>query len=393
MRTQVAIIGAGPAGLVLSLLLQREGSETVVLERRDRAHLETRPRAGGLEPGTVERLDDLGVTARLHRESMRHTHTNLRFGGCTHTISFEELTGRAMTLYPQQELVKDLIVSRLDGGGEVLFEVDEVRLHDIATGAPSVRFRHDGRDVELRCDVIAGCDGFHGVSRAAIPAGVLTAYEHLYPFGWLGIVAQAPPSAESSVYCYHERGFALATMRTPRVSRHYLQVDAADPIAEWPDDRIWEELAARTATGDGEQWHLNEGPITTKAITPMRGFVVEPMQYGRLFLAGDAAHIVPPTGAKGLNLAVLDAWTMGEALVSWYGTGSDELLEAYSATCLRRVWRRQEFSIYMTELLHRVDSDQPEFRHRLQLSRLEYVLGSRAASLSLAENYVGFDSV
>jgi p-hydroxybenzoate 3-monooxygenase len=392
LRTQVAIIGAGPAGLVLSLLLQRDGIETLVLERRDRAYIETRPRAGGLEPGTVARLDDLGVAGRLHRESMRHTHTNLRFGGGTHAISFEELTGRTMTLYPQQELVKDLVAKRIADGGEIHFEVDAVALHGIAGDAPSVTFRHDGRDHEVRCDFIAGCDGFHGVSRRAIPPGALRTYEHVYPFGWLGIVAEAPPSAESSVYCYHERGFALATMRTPRISRHYLQVDASDPIEDWPDDRIWEELATRTATTNGEPWHLNTGPITTKAITPMRGFVAEPMQHGRLFLAGDAAHIVPPTGAKGLNLAVADAWTLGEALLSWYAGHGDERLEAYSSTCLRRVWRRQEFSVYMTELLHLIDSDQPEFRHRLQLSRLEYVLQSRAASLSLAENYVGFDA-
>jgi p-hydroxybenzoate 3-monooxygenase len=390
LRTQVGIIGAGPAGLVLALLLHREGIDTVVLERRDREYIQTRPRAGGLEPGTVERLEDLGVTERLRRDAMRHTHTNLRFGGRTHQISFTELTGKEMTLYPQQELVRDLVTRYIEDGGDVRFEVENVTLDGIASDRPQLRFRHDARIADLECDVIAGCDGFHGVSRAAIPDGVLTAYEHLYPFGWLGIVAEAPPAADTSVYCYHERGFALATMRTPARSRHYLQVDGADDISAWPDERIWEELNARTAT-DGEPWHVNEGEITAKAITPMRSFVVEPMQHGRLFLAGDAAHIVPPTGAKGLNLAVADAWTLGQALLSWYrGSGSD-LLDAYSSTCLRRVWRRQEFSIYMTELLHRMDSDQPAFRHRLALSRLEYLLGSRAASTSLAENYVGFD--
>jgi p-hydroxybenzoate 3-monooxygenase len=288
-----------------------------------------------------------------------------------------------MTLYPQQELVKDLIAAHLADGGDILFEAQDATLHDFESPRPFVRFRHAGRCIELSCDLIAGCDGFHGVSRTAIPASALTTYRHEYPFGWLGILAQAPPSDETAVYTYHPRGFAMATMRSPVLSRHYLQVDLSDPVERWSDDRIWSELAARLATD--EDWTLNQGPIVQKAVTPMRSFVTEPMQHGRLYLAGVAAHIVPPTGAIG------DAWKLGEALVEWYAGGRRSLLDSYTRDCMRQVWRRQEFSIYMTELLHVLGSDQPEFRHRLQLSRLTYVVASEAASRSLAENYVGFD--
>jgi p-hydroxybenzoate 3-monooxygenase len=388
MRTQVAILGAGPAGLVLARRLARERIDCVVIERRDRAYVEQRVRAGGLEAGTVDLLTELGVGQGVRERGMVHEGTKLRFDGRTHRISFVELTGKRLTVYPQQELVKDMIAVRLAQDGEILFEAESATLHDVESARPSVRFRHAGRSVELSCEVIAGCDGFHGVSRTAMPAS-MKIYRYDYPFGWLGILAEAPPSDDTAVYAYHQRGFAMATMRSPVLSRHYLQVDLSDPLADWSDDRIWSELTARLATE--EDWTLNEGPIVQKAISPLRSFVSDPMQHGQLYLAGDAAHIVPPTGAKGMNLAIGDAWRLGEALVESYGRRSGALLESYTRDCMRQVWRRQEFSIYMTELLHVLSSDQPEFRHRLQLSRLTYVVASEAASRSLAENYVGFD--
>jgi p-hydroxybenzoate 3-monooxygenase len=376
MRTRVAVVGAGPAGLVLARRLARDGIDCVVIERRDRAYVEQRVRAGGLEAGTVDLLTELGVGQGVRERGMVHEGTKLRFEGRTHRISFVELTGKRLTLYPQQELVRDMIAVRLAQDGEILFEAEDATLHDVESERPSVRFRHAGRSVELSCDVIAGCDGFHGVSRTAMPASTKI-YRHDYPFGWLGILAEAPPSDDTAVYGYHQRGFAMATMRSPVLSRHYLQVDLSDSLADWSDDRIWSELTARLATD--EDWTLNEGPIVQKAISPLRSFV------------SDAAHIVPPTGAKGMNLAIGDAWRLGEALARAYGRRGRARLESYTQDCMRQVWRRQEFSIYMTELLHVLSSDQPEFRHRLQLSRLTYLVASEAASRSLAENYVGFD--
>jgi p-hydroxybenzoate 3-monooxygenase len=386
VRTQVAIVGAGPAGLVLSHLLQREGIESVVLEDRDRAYVEHRVRAGVLEQGTVELLDRLGLADRLHREGIIHHGIELRFAGQGHRIPLSELTGgRAITIYGQQEVVKDLIRGRLEAAGQILFEVADVTLHDLTSSSPTVRFRHDGQTRELQCDFVAGCDGFHGVSRKSIPAEKLTVYQREYPYAWLGILAAVPPSTKELIYAYHERGFALHSLRSPEVSRLYIQVRPEEQIEEWPDERIWEELHLRLSRDDG--WSLQEGPVLEKGIAAMRSFVVEPMQYGRLFLAGDAAHIVPATGAKGLNLAVADVRVLAEAQTAWYRTGQTDLLEAYSATCLRRVWRAEHFSWWMTSMLHRDEGD--EFQHRLQLAQLQYVCSSTAAATSLAENYVG----
>ncbi|ACZ38038.1 4-hydroxybenzoate 3-monooxygenase [Sphaerobacter thermophilus] len=387
MRTQVAIIGAGPAGLVLSHLLYLEGIDSVVLERRDREYVERRVRAGVLEQGTVDLLRKMGVAERLDREGLVHRGIILRVEGEDHRIALSDLTGGGViTVYGQQEVVKDLIKARLETGGQILFEVEDVSLHDINTSEPVVRFRHGGKQHELRCDVIAGCDGSHGVSRPSIPAGVLTTYERVYPFAWLGILAAAPPSTDELIYAYHERGFALHSLRSPQISRLYIQVRPDEDIARWPDERIWEELHIRLAR---EGWSLTEGPVLEKGITTMRSFLVEPMQYGRLFLAGDAAHIVPATGAKGLNLAVADVKVLAEALVSWFRTGSTDLLERYSDTCLRRVWRAEYFSWWMTSMLHQ-NWDADPFERRLQLAQLRYVCSSRAAATSLAENYVGF---
>jgi len=385
VRTQVAIIGAGPAGLVLGTLLHQAGIEAVVLEARDRAYVEHRVRAGVLEQGTVALLDRAGVAGRLRREGLVHHGLELRFAGQGHRVPLSDLTGgRAITIYGQQEVVKDLIAARLAAGAPLLFEVSQVELAD-PTGSPVVRFRHDGKRHDLRCDVVAGCDGFHGPSRAAIPAGRLTTYERDYPYAWLGILAAVPPSSDELVYAYHEDGFALHSLRSPQLSRLYLQVRPDERLEDWPDDRIWTELRRRLARADG--WELAVGPILEQGITPMRSFVAEPMRHGHLFLAGDAAHIVPPTGAKGLNLAVNDARLLAEALVAWYRTGETAALDGYSDACLRRVWRAEHFSWWMTSMLHRHDQADP-FQHRLQLAQLREVCGSRAATW-LAENYVG----
>jgi p-hydroxybenzoate 3-monooxygenase len=391
MDTQVGIVGAGPAGLLLAHLLRLRGVESVVLEARSRDYVEARVRAGVLEQGTVDLLTESGVGDRLQREGLVHHGLELRFDGAGHRIDLSELTdGRAITVYGQQEVVKDLIAARLDAGGELLFEVDGVTLHDLEGERPAVRFRHEGSERELRCDVIAGCDGFHGICREAIPEGVLSVYEREYPFAWLGILAEVAPSSEELIYCYHERGFALHSMRSPRVTRLYLQCAPDEDIDEWPDERIWDELRTRLATGD--DWTLSEGPIVEKGITPMRSFVVEPLRFGHLFLAGDSAHIVPPTGAKGLNLAVADVRVLSEALGAWFGSGDASGLDAYSETCLRRVWRVQHFSWWMTSMLHRFPGGDP-FDARLQRSQLRYVISSRAAATTLAENYVGLELV
>jgi p-hydroxybenzoate 3-monooxygenase len=387
VRTQVGIVGAGPAGLTLSHLLHLEGIESVVLELRSRDYVEKRVRAGVLEHGTVELLDETGVGARMRREGLVHNGLELRFDGSGHRIDLSRLSGgRAITVYGQQEVVKDLIQARLDAGGAVLFEVDGVRLDRIDTDRPLIRFQHEGAGRALECDVVAGCDGFHGVCRPSIPDAALTVLERDYPFAWLGILAQAPPSSEELIYTYHERGFALHSMRSPEITRMYLQVDPAEEIDNWPDDRIWEELRTRFATRDG--FTLADGPVLEKGVTPMRSFVVEPMQYGRLYLAGDAAHIVPPTGAKGLNLAVADVRVLAAALAEFYRSGRTDLLDGYSARCLRRVWRVQHFSWWMTSMLHRDPGSDP-YQHRLQLAQLEYVVRSTPAATTLAENYVG----
>jgi p-hydroxybenzoate 3-monooxygenase len=387
MRTQVGIIGAGPAGLLLSHLLRLAGVESVILENRSREYVEHRVRAGVLEQGTVDLLTESGVGDRMRREGLVHHGIELRFGGRGHRIDLTELTGgRAIMVYGQQEVVKDLIRARLDAGGQILFAVKDVSVHDLDSIAPHISFHKGDERVELQCDFIAGCDGFHGVSRQSIPPSALTVYERVYPFAWLGILAEAPPSADELIYAYHERGFALFSMRSPEITRLYIQVAAEEPIGNWPDDRVWQELHTRLGTGDG--WKLREGTVIEKTIAGMRSFVAEPMQYGRLFLAGDAAHIVPPTGAKGLNLAAADVRILARALTEFFQSGRTDLLEGYSETCLKRVWRAEHFSWWMTSMLHRFPRDD-EFQHRLQRSQLDYVVSSRAAAASLAENYVG----
>jgi p-hydroxybenzoate 3-monooxygenase len=387
MRTQVGIIGAGPAGLVLSQLLHRRGIESVVLESRSRQYCEERVRAGVLEQGTVDLLVEMGVGERLKREGLVHHGVNLRFGGRTHRIDFAELTGRqAITIYSQHEVVKDLVAARLAASGALHFEVEDVAVHDFNSSEPRISFRSNGEPQEIVCDFIAGCDGFHGVCRPSIPPGALTVFERDYPFGWLGILAEAPPSSEELIYAYHDRGFALLSMRTPQISRLYLQCKPDEDIAQWPDEKIWQELQIRLACK--EDWKLIEGPVIQKGVTKMHSFVVEPMQCGRLFLAGDAAHIVPPTGAKGLNLAVADVRVLANALTEFYAFGRENLLAQYSEQCLRRVWKVQRFSWWMTSMLHRFETDTP-FDRRRQIAELDYVTSSPAASKSLAENYVG----
>ena len=407
MRTQVGIVGAGPAGLVLSHLLHLRGIDSVVLETRSREYCEARVRAGVLEQGTVDTLTAMGVGARLNREGLVHSGVNLRFNARTHRIDFAELTGRAITVYGQNEVVRDLTDARLAAGGQIFFEVSDVSVHDFAVAAqsagsaakPKVCFhkRDDadatvdtntrGEPIELTCDFIAGCDGSHGVCRPSFPEGMLTSYEQNYPFAWLGILAAAPPSSHELIYAYHERGFALLSMRSPQLSRLYLQCDAGDVIDRWTDQQIWNELQVRLGTNESG-WHLAEGPVVQKGITKMHSSVIEPMQCGRLFLAGDAAHIVPATGAKGLNLAVADVTILAEALQEFYASGKTALLEAYSDMCLRRTWKVQRFSWWMTSMLHRFPADTP-FDQRRQLAELDYLTSSRAASQAFAENYVG----
>ena len=387
MRTQVGIIGAGPAGLMLAHLLHLEGIESVVLEARNRDYIENRVRAGVLEQTTVDLLVQAGVGERLRRQGLQHHGIYLSFGGNRHHIPMTELTGgRAITVYAQHEVIKDLVNARLGAGGPLLFEVDAVSIHEFDGDRPRIRYRHEAREHELECDFIGGCDGFHGVCRPSVPAGVLTPFERHYPFGWLGILAEAKPSSEELVYTYHERGFALFSMRSPTVTRLYLQCAPDEDIAGWSDDRIWAEMINRFTTRDG--WAPLQGPVLQKGVTDMRSFVIEPMQYGRLFLAGDAAHIVPPTGAKGLNLAVADVAVLARALSAYYRSGSRDLLDCYSETCLRRVWKVQRFSWWMTSMLHRFATDN-DFDQRRQLAELDYLTGSRAAMTSLAENYVG----
>jgi p-hydroxybenzoate 3-monooxygenase len=389
MRTQVAIVGAGPAGLTLAALLRVAGIESVVLENRDRAYVEARIRAGVLEQGTVDLLERAEVAERLHREGIVHGGIYLQFQGERHHVPMSELTGgRSIVIYGQTEVVKDLIADRLARDLPLLFDVSNVSVHDFDGKSPYVLFEHDGGEQRLDCDVIAGCDGFHGVCRPAIEK-VLKTFEREYPFGWLGILADAAPSTDELVYANHERGFALLSLRSPTRSRLYIQCRHDEDIADWSDDRIWEELHVRTALPG---WELNEGPVLEKGVTGMRSFVAEPMQHGSLYLAGDAAHIVPPTGAKGLNLAMHDVHLLADALIARYGDGSRALLDSYSDDCLRRIWRAEHFSWWMTTMLHNAPGAD-DFDRRLQLSQLRYVTTSEAAALSLAENYVGLQRV
>jgi p-hydroxybenzoate 3-monooxygenase len=390
MRTQVGIVGAGPAGLTLSHLLHREGIETVVLEDRSREYVEHRLRAGVLEQAIADLLVDAGAGERLGREGIVHHGIELQFERERHRIPLTELAGgRSIVIYGQTEIVKDLIRLRLDAGLPLLFDVSDVSVHDLETDRPSVRFSQGGAEHVLECDVIAGCDGYHGVCRPSIPARFLSEFSREYPFGWLGILAAVPPSSDELVYAHHARGFALLSLRSPELSRLYVQCRPDEDLDEWSDARIWEELQARLGL-DG--WTLGEGPILEKGVTGMRSYVAEPMRFGRLFLAGDAAHIVPPTGAKGLNLALHDVQLLAEALVSWYRTGRTALLDGYSDASLRRVWRAEHFSWWMTSMLHRADLSD-DFELRLQLSLLRYVTSSTAAATSLAENYVGLERV
>jgi p-hydroxybenzoate 3-monooxygenase len=387
MRTQVAIVGAGPAGLVLAHLLHRCGVESVVLEARSQQYVEQRVRAGVLEHPTVQLLCDTGVGERLRREGLQHRGVSLRFDRVDHHLDFVALTGRSITIYGQQEVVKDLIAARLAAGAPILFDVSDVRLRGLDSDEPEVAFT-DGAGVArvLRAAVVAGCDGFHGVCRSSIPAGHLQIFERDYPFAWLGILAKAPPAQGEVTYAYSDRGFALASLRSPEITRLYLQVAPDESLDAWPDDRIWEELNARLALDRG--FALNEGPALERGITAMRSFVAEPMRYGRLFLAGDAAHIVPPTGAKGMNLAVADVAVLAEGLERFFATGATDLLDGYSDRCLRRVWRAEHFSWWMTSMLH-VAPGADAFERRLQRSQLRYVTSSEAAATGLAENYVG----
>jgi p-hydroxybenzoate 3-monooxygenase len=388
MRTQVGIVGAGPAGLLLSLLLHRRGIDATILEARSREEIETTIRAGILEQSTVDLMQELGVAERLGREGVVHEGTFLRFGGRSHRIDFKRLTGgRVVTLYPQHEVLKDLIAARLAQGGPIRFGAQATGVTDVESAQPVIGFvGPEGAARELRCDVVVGADGSYGVCRSAIPADRRKDYLRVYPFGWLGILCEAPRSSEELVYVRHPRGFALISSRTPQVQRMYLQCDPDDTVDNWSEARIWSELQTRVSGDDGFQ--LKEGRIFQKSIVPMRSYVCEPMQHGRLFLAGDAAHAVPPTGAKGLNLAASDVWHLDRALGELFSTGSTALLEAYSATALRRVWRAQHFSWWMTSMLHKFP-DAVAFDDRRQLAELELTVGSDHAAAAIAETYVG----
>jgi p-hydroxybenzoate 3-monooxygenase len=385
-RTQVAIIGAGPAGLMLSHLLARRGIDTVILERRSREYVESRIRAGVLEHQSAEALRQAGVGARMDRQGMAHASIDLAFSGAHHRIELERLTAKKIMVYGQHEVVKDLIAKRLDDGGEILFEADVSAIDGLDGDRPTVRYTHDGQDHELACDFVAGCDGYHGVSRASAPEGAIATHERSYPYAWLGVLAEAAPTSDELVYARHDNGFALYSMRSPEVTRLYIQCRPDEDPDAWSDRALWDELHRRLETGDG--WTINEGPILQKNVAPMRSFVAEPMRYKRLFLAGDAAHIVPPTGAKGMNLALADVQVLAPALARWFDRGDARGLDAYSDTCLKRVWKVQRFSVWMTRMLH-AQPDADVFEQRLQQAELDSVAASDSAARHLAENYVG----
>ena len=384
MRTQVGIVGAGPAGLMLSHLLHRAGISSVIVEARSRAYCEARIRAGLIEQWAADMLVETGLGTRMKRESVVHDGINLCFNGKLHNINFHKLVGKRVTIYGQQEVVKDLIAKRIADGGQILFECSDASIRGFEGKAPQIRFRHNGETKEVDCDFIGGCDGFHGVCRPSIPAKSISIYDREYPFGWLGILAEAPPVADELIYAYHPRGFALFSLRTPTLVRYYLQCAPNEDLGQWPDTRIWDELETRL----GGTRPLKRGPLVEKIVAQMRSFVAEPMQYGRMFLAGDSAHIVPPTGAKGMNLAFADVRVLSGAIGAFYKNGSTNLLDGYSETCLRRVWKAQRFSWWMTRLMHLFPEETP-FDRRRQVAELDYVTSSEAAAKSLAENYVG----
>jgi p-hydroxybenzoate 3-monooxygenase len=384
MRTQVGIIGAGPAGLMLARILHLQGISSIIIENRSRDYIENRIRAGLIEHWATELLVDLGVGERMQREGLLHGGINIGINGDLHQIDFKALVNKRITIYGQQEVVKDLVERRLLDGGELLFEVDDVSVHDLTSHQPKIRFTHEGKQQTIECDFIAGCDGYHGICRPSFPAGVLSVFERDYPFGWLGILSESPPPDHDLIYSYTDEGFALYTMRSPTLARLYLQCDHDEAIEAWPDARIWEHLHRRL----GGARKLQEGNILQKGVTAMRSFVVEPMQHGRLFLAGDSAHIVPPTGAKGMNLAFADVVFLSRALEAFYKKNSCDMLEKYSTTCLRRVWYAQRFSWWMTQIMHRFPNESA-FDRRRQLSDLNYITSSQAAMKSLAEQYVG----
>lgn len=390
LNTKVGIIGAGPAGLTLALLLHRAGIPCIILENRSRDYVESRVRAGLLEQNTVDLLHELGAANRLEIEGLKHHGVIFSFNGQRIRIPFDELTGgRGITIYGQQEVLKDLIACALERGIEILFEAEATAIEGIDTENPTLHFIQNGMTNALSCDFIAGCDGFHGISRHTLPAGSYREFRIEYPFSWLGILAHVPPSSDELIYAYHERGFALHSLRSPLVSRLYIQVGNEDKIEDWPEERIWEELAIRLGT---EAWTLQRGPIFEKSITPMRSFMIDNMQHGRLFLAGDAAHIVPPTGGKGLNLAIADIRWLAQALTHYFATGQENLLEQYSSNCLRRIWRAQDFSNFMTYLFHK-QAEHGSFENLLQKAKFDYIGASRAQATTIAENYVGLEHV
>lgn len=384
MRTQVGIIGAGPAGLMLARLLRLQGIDSIIIENRSRNYIENRIRAGLIEHWAADLLTKVGVGTRMQREGLLHWGINIGINGELHRIDFKQLVNKRVTIYGQQEVVRDLVERRLADGGDLLFEVGDVSVHEVTSERPKIRFRHAARAQEIECDFIGGCDGFHGICRPSIPDGVLSVFERDYPFGWLGILSESPPPDHELIYSYTDRGFALYTMRSPILARLYLQCDHDEEIENWPDGRIWEELHKRL----GGARKLAEGHMLQKGITPMRSFVVEPMQYGRLFLAGDSAHIVPPTGAKGMNLAFADVVYLSGAISEFYKTKRNDLLESYSATCLKRVWKAQRFSWWMTQIMHHFPNEST-FDRRRQLGDLNYLVSSESAMRSLAEQYVG----
>lgn len=386
IKTEVGIVGAGPAGLMLSQLLSRAGIDNIIVENRSRAYCEGRIRAGLLEQGSIDLLNEVGAGARMMREGLMHDGIELRFGGVGHRIDIKALTGRNVMIYGQHEIVRDLIALRLSQGAQIMFEAADVRLHGITSPKPSIHCTHDGAEIEIECAILAGCDGFHGISRPALPADKATFYDHPYPMGWIGVLVEAPPVHHELIYSASSRGFALYTMRSKTVSRLYLQCPPDEDIAKWSDDRIWDEFDLRLEGGADHK--LPRGPVIQKGVTEMRSFVCEPMQHGNLFLAGDAAHIVPPTGAKGMNLAIADVRRLARAAEDFLERGQRNGLDTYSDRCLKRVWRAQHFSWWMTCLMHTFDSHNA-FERRAQQSEREYVATSQAGARALAENYAG----